>query len=399
MRKELFFSAAMLLSPVSLANEGQWQPHQMLELAPELKALGFTIPAASLADLSKAPLNAIISLGGCSASFVSPNGLIVTNHHCAYGDIQHNSTAEKNLIASGFLAKTMAEELPAKPDTRVYITDKVENVTARVLDGLEPSLSGLDYYEAIQKRIKGLIEECEVDKAFRCSVPSFHRGMEYYRIRQLMIRDVRLVYAPSDKIGNFGGEVDNFEWPRHTGDFSFLRAYVGPDGRPADPSPNNRPYQSKHFLKVSTAGLKAGDPILLAGYPGRTSRYKLPVEIRAARDTILPRAVAELKADLDVIDTATKGRPEWEVRYASVEKSMRNALKKSEGLIDGFAAKDIATVKDQQLKELQAWSTQQRNAAETAKVFSELDRLVTEDLTLGDQQFAATRFDRLQAGC
>lgn len=104
----------------------------------------------------------------------------------------------------------------------------------------------------------------------------------------MMIRDVRLVYAPSDKIGNFGGDIDNYEWPRHTGDYSFLRAYVGKDGRPADPSPDNVPYKSKDFLVVSAEGLKAGDGILLAGYPGRTSRYKLPAEIRFARDTAFP---------------------------------------------------------------------------------------------------------------
>lgn len=390
MRLKLAYTlgALFLSMPHALAHEGQWQPHQMLELKSELKKLGITIPAERIADLTKAPMNAIVSLGGCSASFVSPKGLVVTNHHCAYGDLQHNSSAEKNLIANGFLAKTMAEELPAKPDTRVYITDKVENVTDRVLKGLNANASGLEYYEAIQKRIKGLIEECERDKAYRCSVPSFHRGMEYYRIRQLMIRDVRLVYAPSDKIGNYGGEVDNFEWPRHTGDFAFLRAYVGKDGRPADPSPDNVPYQSKDFLKVASQGLKDGDPVLLAGYPGRTSRYKLPVEIRAARDTILPRQVAEVKADLAVIESATKDKAEWDVRYASVEKSLRNGMKKSEGLLDGFAKKDIASIKETQFQELKEWSGKQKNAAEIHKVLSELDQLVAKDLDLGAEQFA-----------
>lgn len=400
MHKKLLISACFLTaSTFATANEGQWQPHQMIELKSELKKLGFTIPAEKLADLSAAPMNAIISLGGCSASFVSPKGLVVTNHHCAYGDIQQNSTAEKNFIANGFLAKTMADELPAKPDSRIYITDKVEDVTQKVLEGLDPKASGLVYHEAIQKRIKGLIEECEKDKAYRCSVPSFHRGMEYYRIRQLMIRDVRLVYAPSDKIGNFGGEIDNFEWPRQTGDFAFLRAYVGKDGRPADPSPDNVPYSSKDFLKVSAQGLKSGDPVLLAGYPGRTSRYKLPVEIAAARDLLLPRSISEIKADLDVIENATKSKPEWEVRYASVEKSLRNVMKKSEGLLDGFAKKDIAAIKDQQFKELKAWIAKQPKAAENQTMLAELDELVAEDLKLSHQQFAfglATNSDLLK---
>lgn len=401
MRKHLLASALVLtVSGSASANEGQWQPYQMLELKSELKKLGITIPAEKLADLSKAPMNAIISLGGCSASFVSPKGLVVTNHHCAYGDLQQNSTAEKNYIANGFLAKSQAEELPAKPDSRIYITDKVENVTDQILKGLDTKASGFAYYEAIQKRIKGLIEDCEKDKSYRCSVPSFHRGMEYYRIRQLMIRDVRLVYAPSDKIGNFGGEIDNFEWPRHTGDFSFLRAYVGKDGKPADPSPDNVPYESKDFLKVSAEGLKAGDPVLLAGYPGRTSRYKLPIEISAARDLLLPRSVAEIKADLAVIDSATRNKPEWEVRYASVEKSLRNVMKKSEGLLDGFAKKDIAAIKEQQMKDLKAWISKQTKSSAKLQVLEQLDKLVAADLELSNQQFAlsmATNSDLLKS--
>src|SRR5450830_1141489 len=255
------------------ADEGQWQPYQLPQLKSELKRVGIEIPAEKLADLGKHPMSAIVSLGGCSASFVSPAGLVVTNHHCAYGAVQRNSTAQKNYIVDGFLAKTRAEELPGGPNTLVYVTEKVENVTERVLKDLNPAMSGRERHALVASRIKALVAECETDKSTRCSVPAFHRGLEYYRIKQLMIRDVRLVYAPSDKIGNFGGDIDNYEWPRQTGDYTFLRAYVGKDGRPADPSPENVPYKSKDFLVVSAEGLKAGDPILLAGYPGRTSRY------------------------------------------------------------------------------------------------------------------------------
>ena len=241
------------------ADEGQWQPHQLPQLKADLKRVGIEIPAEKLADLSKHPMSAIVSLGGCSAAFVSDAGLVVTNHHCAYGAVQRNSTPEHNYITNGFLAKTRAAELPGGPNSLVYVTDKVENVSERVLKGLTADMTGRARHEAVEKRVKDLIAECETDKMYRCSVPAFHRGLEYYRIRQMMIRDVRLVYAPSDKIGNFGGDIDNYEWPRHTGDYSFLRAYVGKDGRPADPSPDNVPYKSKDFLVVSAEGLKAGD--------------------------------------------------------------------------------------------------------------------------------------------
>ncbi|WP_369679801.1 S46 family peptidase [Janthinobacterium sp. PC23-8] len=380
------------------ADEGQWQPHQLPQLKAELKRVGIEIPAEKLADLSKHPMSAIVSLGGCSAAFVSNAGLVVTNHHCAYGAVQRNSTPEHNYITDGFLARTRSAELPGGPNSLVYVTDKVENVSERVLKGLTASMTGRARHEAVEKRIKDLIAECETDKMYRCSVPAFHRGLEYYRIRQMMIRDVRLVYAPSDKIGNFGGDIDNYEWPRHTGDYSFLRAYVGKDGRPADPSPDNVPYQSKDFLVVSAEGIKAGDGILLAGYPGRTSRYKLPSEIRYARDAAFPLKVAELQADLAVMADATHGDAAAQVRYASVVKSINNVLKKTQGLLDGFARKDIAAIKDVQDAQFRAWYAKQPNVSPT--LLAELDAAIASDMALSDEEFAwsvATNSDLLKS--
>ncbi|QNA91101.1 S46 family peptidase [Massilia sp. Dwa41.01b] len=383
------------------ADEGQWQPHQLPQLKSELKRIGITMPAEKLADLSKHPMSAIVSLGGCSASFVSPDGLVVTNHHCGYNAIQRNSTPEKNYIVDGFLARTRAEELPGGPNTLVYVTEKVENVTDRVLKGLGENMSGRERNEAISARIKALIAECESDKAYRCSVPAFHRGLEYYRIKQLMIRDVRLVYAPSDKIGNFGGDIDNYEWPRQTGDYSFLRAYVGPDGRPADPSPNNVPYKSKDFLVLSAEGLKNGDPILLAGYPGRTSRYKLPSEIRFARDVDFPGKVATITADLAVIAEATRGNAAWDVRYASVAKSLNNVLKKTQGLLDGFARKDIAAIKDVQDAEFRSWYARSGKITGSGpKLLTDLDAVIGLDMALSREEGAyaeATHSDLLKS--
>jgi hypothetical protein len=389
------------------ADEGQWQPHQLPQLKSELKRIGITIPAEKLADLSKHPMSAMVSLGGCSASFVSPDGLIVTNHHCAYGAVQRNSTPEHNYIVNGYLAKTRDAELPGGPNTLVYVTEKVENVTERVLKGLSPSLSGKERHEQVESRIKALIAECESgnganDKAYRCSVPAFHRGGEYYRIRQLMIRDVRLVYAPADSVGNFGGDIDNYEFPRQAGDFSFLRAYVGKDGRPADPSADNVPYKSKDFLVVSAEGLKNGDPILLAGYPGRTSRYKLPSEIRFARDVDYPAKAASITADLSVIAAATMGNPSYDVRYASVAKSLNNVLKKTQGLMDGFARKDVAAIKDVQDAEFRSWYKQHSHKLTTGggSLLSDLDTAIGADMAGAQQEAAwaeATHSDLLKS--
>ena len=402
MFKTIVLPVALIGALVSAhADEGQWQPHQLPQLKAELQRIGIAIPAEKLADLSKHPMSAIVSLGGCSAAFVSDAGLVVTNHHCAYGAVQRNSTPEHNYISNGFLAKNRADELAGGPNTLVYVTDKLENVSERVLKGLDAAgMSGRARHEEVENRIKALIAECETDKMYRCSVPSFHRGLEYYRIRQMMLRDVRLVYAPSDKIGNFGGDVDNYEWPRHTGDYAFLRAYVGKDGRPADPSPDNVPYKSKDFLVVSAAGLKNGDPILLAGYPGRTSRYKLPAEIRSARDAGFPARVAELQADLDAIGAATKGDPALAVRYASVVKSIHNVLKKTQGLLDGFARKDIAAVKDVQDAEFRAWYAKHPQANVSPTMLADLDAVIASDMALADEEFGwsvATNSDLLKS--
>ncbi|MET0267022.1 MAG: S46 family peptidase [Duganella sp.] len=387
MLKKLVLSIAMIGASAH-ADEGQWQPYQLPQLKTELTKIGIAIPAEKLADLSKHPMSAIVSLGGCSASFVSNAGLVVTNHHCAYGAIQRNASPEHNYIDKGFLARTRAEELPGGPNTLVYVTDKVEDVTARVLKNITPAMSGKQRHDAVEKAIKALVAECESSGAagaYRCSVPAFHRGLEYYRIRQMMIRDVRLVYAPADMVGNYGGDIDNYEWPRQAGDFAFLRAYVGKDGRPADPSPGNVPYQSKDFLAVSAQGLKNGDPVLLAGYPGRTSRYKLPSEIRAARDLVYPQRVAEIQADLDLIELATKGNPAHAVRYASVVKSKNNVMKKAQGLMDGFARKDIAAIKDVQDAEFRAWYARQPGVSAT--LLSELDAVIAADLALSNEEF------------
>jgi hypothetical protein len=397
--KSIVLPAVLLgAAATAAADEGQWQPHQLPQLKSELKRIGITIPASQLADLSMAPMSAVVALPGCSASFVSAEGLVVTNHHCAYGAVQRNASPQHNYIVSGFLAKTRAEELPGGPNTLVYVTEKVENVTGRVLDGLSPALSGRERHEQVEARIKALIAECESDKSYHCSVPAFHRGLEYYRVKQLMIRDVRLVYAPADSVGNFGGDIDNFEFPRQAGDFAFLRAYVGRDGRPADPSPDNVPYHSKDFLVVSSVGLKVGDPILLAGYPGRTSRYKLPAEIRFAREVDYPAKVASITADLSVIAAATMGNPDYDVRYASVVKGLNNVLKKTQGLLDGFARKDIAAIKDEQDFAFRAWYRTHGHGSKT--MLAELDAAIAADMATSRLETAwleATHSDLLKS--
>jgi len=272
------------------AVEGMWMPDQIPQLAAELRKLGLQIDPNRLADLTGDPMGAIVSLGNCSASFVSPKGLIVTNHHCVTAGLQFNSTPQRNLIEHGFLARTMSEEIQTTPDGRVYLTSSIEDVTAKIVSGIE-KIAVSDRIETIERRQKELIAACEKPGGVRCLVPAFFEGGQYLKIIQTELRDVRLVYAPSRGVGNYGGEVDNWTWPRHTGDFAFLRAYVGRDGKPADFSPENVPYEPKHFLKISTDDLDPGDLAIVVGYPGTTLRYKLAEEVRDYQDFTYPLSI------------------------------------------------------------------------------------------------------------
>ena len=256
------------------ADEGMWMPRQIPELAPELAAAGMELDPAALTDLTGDPMGAVVSLGGCTASFVSPEGLVVTNHHCVYGTVQFNSTPERDLITLGFLAGSRGDELPAAPGSYVYVTTGIRDVTGEVLGEPKSVASDAELARQVERRSRQLVDACEKPGGVRCNVARFYEGSLFLEITQMEIRDVRLVYAPAEGIGNFGGETDNWMWPRHTGDFGFLRAYVGPDGRPADPDKANVPYRPKHWLKVATRGVQEGDLVWIPGYPGRTFRYR-----------------------------------------------------------------------------------------------------------------------------
>ena len=232
LRPAILTLALALAGGAAHADEGMWMPSQLPQLAKELKAAGFKGNPADLADLTKPPMSAVVSLGGCTASFVSPQGLVVTNHHCAYGAIQLNSTPQDNLIEKGFIAASQDKELSAGPGARIYVTVGFDRITDRILADARGK-TGQAYFNAVDKASKAVVAECEQDAGYRCSVANMYYGTDFYRVKQLEVKDVRLVYAPPRSIGNYGDEVDNFMWPRHTGDFTFYRAYVGKDGKPA----------------------------------------------------------------------------------------------------------------------------------------------------------------------
>ena len=341
MRPIRFVSTVMILSlvlavPAARADEGMWMPQQIPMLGDELKGMGLKLDPEAFADLTAFPMGAIVSLGGCSAAFVSDQGLIVTNHHCVYGALQYNSTPERDLIAAGFLAKTNADEPQALPTARVYVTSAIDDVTQAIIGKMKKGISDLERAEEIDYRRKEMIRKCEKQPDLRCQVASFFGGEKFLRLTALKIKDVRLVYAPALGIGNFGDEQDNWMWPRHTGDFGYFRAYVGPDGKPADYSPDNVPYVPKHHLKVSSRDLDPDDLILLAGYPGRTSRLKTSEEVRDAQEFAMPTSIRYRKALLKVLHAQGEGNREVQILNARRIASLENYLKKYTGTMEAF---------------------------------------------------------------
>ena len=331
-------------------------PQQIPDLAQKLKAMGFEGDPAAFADLTGQPMGAIVSLGGCTASFVSPEGLIVTNHHCVQGALQFNSTPQRNLLVDGFLAKTREEELSNGPGSRVFVTVSVKEVTDAITGKIDPKLDDRKRFDLVERRVKERVAACE-EGGLRCRVSAFFGGLKYFEIAQLEIQDVRLVYAPAEGIGNFGGETDNWRWPRHTGDWSFYRAYVGKDGKPAPFSKDNVPYKPTHWLHGrSPRGVKEGDLVFVVGYPGRTQRHQTYAEVKETTEWSFPRFIkARGGADRDPGGARRRPTPSCKIKAAGRVRGLNNSLTNRKGQLEGLVKGGILAKKEQNEKALAAW--------------------------------------------
>ena len=354
--KRSFFPAAAVLAAaaIAVADEGQWMPQQVPALADKLRALGFEGDPQAFADLTGQPMGAIVSLGNCTASFVSPEGLLATNHHCVVGSLQYNSTPERNLLVDGFLAKTRGEELWNGPGSKVWVTVSVADVTDAIRGKLDPKLDDLHRQELIERRVKERTAACEA-QGLRCRVTPFFEGLSYFEIAQLEISDVRLVYAPASGIGDFGGETDNWRWPRHTGDWGFYRAYVGPDGKPAPHSKDNVPFKPRHWLKLQPAGVKEGDLVFVTGYPGRTQRLATYGEVREAVEWTFPRTVRTYQEQLDLLEALGKQDPALKIKAAGRVAGLNNTLTNRKGMLEGLVRGGLLSEKQAREERLAAW--------------------------------------------
>ncbi|UQA63425.1 S46 family peptidase [Polyangium aurulentum] len=379
---------------------GMWVPSQLAAQADTLRAAGWELEPKVLTDPTAPPLAAVVSLGGCTASFVSPDGLIVTNHHCVTRALQTASTAMKqNVIQNGFISKTRGEEQWAGPTSRVWVTRSFKDVTKDVREGLEKLPNDRARYDKIEERQKALVAGCEKDRPeIRCTVKSYFAGAQYLLIEQLEIRDVRLVYAPHEGVGNFGGEIDNWRWPRHSGDFSFLRAYVGKDQKPADHAETNVPYKPPHWLKLASKPLAPGDFVMVAGYPGTTNRLRTGIEIQEAMTWAYPRRIAGSQEAVKLLEGLSAKSEQLAIKANPMLRGVANGMKKMQGLSEGLGKGGVADKRMKLDADLKAWieADPQRKAAygdvlpKMEALFAEKKKTREEDALLAELEYTSS---------
>lgn len=378
MKARLAVLLALALAAPARADEGMWMPQQLPDLAARLEALGFDGDARRFADLTGQPMGAIVSLGGCSASFVSPDGLIATNHHCALGALQLNSTPGRNLLEDGFVARSRGEEPWNGPGSRVYVTISVKEVTDEITGGIDERLGDAERARLLERRVKERTARCE-KPGLRCTVSPFFEGARWFEVGQLEIQDVRLVFAPPGNVGNFGGETDNWMWPRHSGDFALYRAYVGKDGRPRPHAKDNVPYRPARFLKVSSKGVTEGELVFVAGYPGRTQRLKTYRQVKEQMEWAYPETVRRNKDLLALLERLSKDSKETAIRVNGRVRGLANSMKNREGVLAGAAKGGLLARRVADEQALKAWiAADPRRQAAYGGALEALDRLQAE---------------------
>lgn len=317
-------------------DEGMWLPMLINKNYEEMKKIGFKLTSDDIYNVNKSSLkDAIVSMGFCTGEMISADGLMLTNHHCGYGSIQYNSTVEHDYLKNGFVAKTKADELQS-PEIVASFLVRMEDVTPQIL----AATNGLGDVEKDAKQkelIKKLTTEATKGTHYQAVVRDVFGGNQYLLFVYERFTDVRLAFAPPESVGKFGGDTDNWMWPRHTGDFSIFRVYMGKDGKPAAYSKDNVPYKPKKYLSVSMKGIKEGDFSMIMGYPGRTNRYAFSREMKNAVEITNPAIIKLLGKKLEVMksdmDKSTEVRIKLAATYASTANSWKYYIGQNEGLI------------------------------------------------------------------
>ena len=352
------FAFSLLLQSQGRADEGMWLPSLIHKLnIRDMQQMGLELTADDIYNINKSSLkDAVVALdrGSCTAEVVSPKGLLLTNHHCGFGEIQAHSSVEHDYLQDGFWAKSFKEELP-NPGKTVSFLIRVEDVTERVLEGLEDSLSFDERKAKIQRRAFEIQKEAIDSTHYDAKVQPLFNGNHYYLFVYETFRDVRLVGAPPKSIGKFGGDTDNWMWPRHTGDFSLFRVYCGPDGKPADYAEDNVPYEPKHHLPISLKGYEEGDFAMVLGYPGSTNRFKSSFGVKYTMEGTNQARIDARAEKLDVLKDYMSTGQMANIQYASKYARSSNYYKYSIGQNKGLKALQVIEQKKALEKEFTEW--------------------------------------------
>jgi len=357
------------LAASAWADEGKWTPQQLLQFDPAwLKQQGLELPVSRLWDPKPGTglLAATVSTGGCSGGFVTATGLFLTNHHCLFGIVQEHSRPGRDLITDGFIAHTREEELRGKT-MRITVPYRFTDVTKEVLAASAGRSSDLEITRAVEARQKALVAECEKTAGTRCTVAAFDGGLQYVLVQSLELTDIRLVYAPPRAIGEFGGEPDNFRWPRHTGDFAMARAYK--DGKP---------YQPEFYFPIARTGVKPGDFVMVMGYPGRTFRSMTSAEMAYERDYRFQLRNDVFGAWIRLLEQTTKGNQQGTIAVAATLKTLNNNHTNAQGQLAGLARGHIIDKQKAADEAVVAWAAKQPAYAKALDAKRELDRLASE---------------------
>ncbi|MCJ7554503.1 MAG: S46 family peptidase, partial [Ignavibacteriaceae bacterium] len=355
MKKVFFTMILMFLSVGSIIpQEGMWMLNQIENL--DLESKGLKIGVSDIYNTEKPALyNAIIQLGGGSASFVSKEGLIVTNHHVAYTAIQRASSEKNDYLKNGFLAKTRAEEIQAQGYVARVLLE-MKDVTNEITSSVNEITDPQQRQRKIQEKIQAITDELEKGKTdILARVSQMYNGKEYYLFVYKTFKDVRLVYAPPESIGKFGGDTDNWMWPRHTGDFSFMRVYCSPDGTGLEYDPNNVPYKPIVWLKVSQTDLDDGDFTFILGFPGYTTRYRSSTSVHWNLNENYPFVIKNFREIIEMIDDLTKNSEEGRIKVASLKSNLANTQKNFEGKVEGMIKTNYLQEKIDFEKEFMSW--------------------------------------------
>ena len=341
--------ATLLIGWNAKADEGMWLPSLIAQRIADMQEKGFRLDAEDIYSINQASLkDAVVLFGrGCTGELISPEGLLLTNHHCGYSQIQQHSSVDHDYLRDGFWAMTREEELPNK-SLSVSFLERMEDVTDLILNGYTPDMTEDERVAIVKKNSKALIEEATKEgNGLRATVEALYYGNQYFLFLYRQYDDVRLVGAPPSSIGKFGGDTDNWMWPRHTGDFSMFRIYADKDNNPAPYSKDNVPYKPKKYFRISTAGVQEGDFTFIYGFPGRTQEYIHSEGVRYIEEIGDPHKIHLRTLRLDIMSKYQSQSQKVRIQYSSKHAGVANAWKKWQGEVKGIRKmKTVQTKKE-----------------------------------------------------